>query len=124
MIGQLTPLILVPRFSSYMGAADYVSSPIDVTAYVDAYVTVWRGRLLGTSPAFKFYVQTSTDAITWADIDLDPGVAHWIDPGFDTPRAIAFVCLYRFIRAKVTLEGTSPAVTCWASGFVQNRVEE
>lgn len=124
MIGQLTPLILVPRFSSYMGAADFVSAPVDVTAYSDAYVTVWRGLLVGSSPAFQFYVQTSTDAITWTDFDLRPGIAPWVDPGFDTALAISFPCMYRWIRAKVRLEGTSPAVTCWASGFVQNRVEE
>jgi hypothetical protein len=123
MIGQQRPLILIPRYTSYMGAADYVSAPIDVTAYSDASVTVWRGRLLGTTPTFKFYIQLSTDAITWTDFDLDPGVAVWIDPGQDLTRARSIPLLYRFLRAKVTTAGTGVAVSCWATGLVVDRVE-
>ena len=85
MIGQQTPLILVPRYTSYMGAADYASAGIEVSAYSDASVTIWRGRLLGTTPAFKFYIEISTDAQVWTEFDLRPGVAHWVDPG-RTPR--------------------------------------
>ena len=125
MVGQQTPLILVPRYTSYMGAYDYVSAPVDVTPYSDASVTVWRGQLLGTSsPAFKFYVQLSTDAITWTDFPLHTqGMNDWVDPGQDLTILTEFVCTHRWIRARVNLTGTAPAVSCWATGFVVNRLD-
>lgn len=132
MIGKLIPLILVPRYTSYMGATsdtpgegttDYVSAPIEVNAYASGSITAWRGHLAGTSsPTFKLYVQASTDGVAWKDLHLtmtDP----WVDPGEEQALTVTFSCDQRFIRARVALGGTDPAVTCWATGFLVDRVD-
>lgn len=127
MIGQQIPLILVPRYTSYMGAGDYLSAPIDVTPYSEGSVTVWRGELLGGGPpppSFKFYVQVSTDAKAWSDWPLHvQGSNDYVDPGTDATILAPFPCDRRWIRARVVLGGgSSPAVSCWAAGFVVQRI--
>ncbi len=126
MIGVQVPLVLVPRYSSYMGEGDYVSAALDVSAYSDGAVSVWRGKLVGASTAFKFYVQVSTDALVWTDFPLNGVGPTWIDPGENQVQVAAFTCTRQWLRAKVTLEkngADSPAVSCWASGLITERVK-
>lgn len=134
MQGKLTPLVLVPRYTSYMGATneqsgpsttDYVSAPVDVTAYESTAFTVWRGVLAGTNtPEFRFYLEGSTDTVTWFAYPLDDITTPWVDPGANTGLALTMGLSYRWMRARVVLKGTNPAVTCWASGFVIDREDK
>ncbi len=125
MQGEQVPLILVPRYTSYCGAGDYLSAPVDTAGYWSASVAFWRGRLLGTSsPAVKFYAQGSTDAIEWFDLALrTPPDPVWLDPGQDNAVTRGVTLQYRWLRVKVVLSGTDPAVSCWAAGLVIERVE-
>jgi hypothetical protein len=126
VIGVQIPFVFVPRYSSFMGEGEYLSAPIDVTAYWDAAVSVWRGKLVGADTAFKFYVQVSTDMVTWTDFPLNGAGPTWVDPGEGQITVAAFVCTHQWVRAKVTLEkngADEPAVTCWAAGLITERVE-
>jgi len=50
MAGELVPLVLLPRYSSYVGASTFTTIGMEVTDYANAIVNVWRGKLIGTSP--------------------------------------------------------------------------
>jgi hypothetical protein len=122
MIGRQVPFILIPRYTSYIGQGVYLSAPVDVSAYADAIVTVWRGKLVGGG-TIKFVYQLSTDAASWADwLPGPPDPAF--DPGENTALTVGFACTQKWARMKVTLteDGEPQAVTCWASGLLTERV--
>ena len=125
MHGMQVPLILVPRFTSYMGARDFISAPIDASRYHAGSLTIWRGALQGTSPEFKLYVQFSSDAHedNWIDFPLVSPLQHWADPGANTAQTYGFGAINRWMRCKVTLSGTFPEVTCWAAGLLAERTD-
>lgn len=52
MAGELTPLVLLPRYSTYVGESTFMTIAMDVTEYEMAIVNCWRGKLLGTAPTF------------------------------------------------------------------------
>ena len=117
MAGQLVPLVLMPRFSAYVGAGTYVTVGMDVSDYEKAIVNVWRGVLTGSSPTFAISFEESTDQDTWAMCTGGSGG----DPGATTEVQYTPTLGKRWFRVKLVLGGTSPGVTCWAVGFLQDR---
>lgn len=118
MIGSLDRLVLLRRFTALVGANDFTTLPQDVAAYSTGTVRLWRGVLQGTSsPTFRVYIETSADGITWVS-QYAPGY----DPGANASVSITIDPAQRWLRAKVTLTGTDPAVTCWCSGMMEHRV--
>ena len=82
MAGELVPLVLLPRYTTYGGDSTFTTIAMDVTDYETAIVNVWRGKLIGTAPGIGFTFQESTDQVTWstctgtsADADLEHGGA-------------------------------------------------
>jgi hypothetical protein len=118
MSGELTPLVLIPRYSTYVGAHTFTSIALDVTNYVKAYVSVWRGAMTGTSPTFSVSFEESTDQVNWTV--CTGGTAA--DPGADTEAQYTPDLKKRYFRIKVVLGGTSPAGSCWAMGSLERRV--
>jgi hypothetical protein len=117
MAGELTPLVLIPRYSTYVGAHTFTSIALDVTAYSKAYVSVWRGTLTGTTPTFAVSFEESTDQDNWTTCTSGAGG----DPGADTEAQYTPDLKKRYFRIKVVLGGTNPAVSCWAMGSLERR---
>ena len=105
MAGELVPLVLLPRYTTYAGADTFTSIGMDVTPYSKAIVNVWRGNLIGTSGTVGVTLQESTDQTNWTTCT---GTSPDFDPGADT-------------EDQYEATGTNVAVTCWAIGFLEMR---
>jgi hypothetical protein len=117
MAGELVPLVLIPRFSSYIGANTFVTVGMDVSDYEKAIVNVWRGNMTGTAPTFAISFEESTDQDSWSTCASGTGG----DPGANAEAQYTPTLGKRWFRAKLILGGTQPAATCWAVGFLEQR---
>jgi hypothetical protein len=118
MAGELVPLVMLPRYSSYIGAGDFYTIGMEVSDYTSAIVNTWRGAMLGSSPTFGITFQESTDQVNWTTCG---GTTAASDPGASTEAQYTATLTKRWFRVKVTLGGTNPAVSCWAIGFLEMR---
>ena len=117
MAGTLVPLVLIPRYSSYVGAQTFTTIGMDVSNYSTAIVNVWRGPLTGTSPTFVVSFEESTDQDSWSACVGGGGG----DPGTDTEVQYTPTLGKRWFRATIVLAGTDPAATGWGIGFLELR---
>ena len=124
MAGELTPLVLLPRYSTYVGAStagkEFVTIAMDVTEFQSAILNCWRGKLLGTSPTFALTFQESSDQLNWTTCAGTNVSAY--DPGEEAEGQSNAVLTKQWFRVKVVLGGTSPAGTCWAVGYLERRL--
>ena len=126
--GAAVPLVLIPRFTSYLGEGTYTSAPLDVSEYSDGRVTLWRGPLVGDSAdgaSFSWHVEDSHDAVTWQRSSPMPPE----DPvsTTDTSSQQHFGVVRRWMRVVVELEADSngvAAITCWAVGLLDRRLAD
>ncbi len=117
MVGELVPVVMVPRYTGMVGAQDFVTVPLEVSDYTGASLVVWRGPLIGTNPTFTVYMETSLDNVNWI---TSPAGS---DPGANTAALIAAPFSgRRWFRVRITLGGTAPGVTCWCAGHMELRV--
>jgi len=118
MAGNLTPLVMLPRYTTFAGANTFVTVGMDVTDFEKAILNCWRGALIGSGgPTFAISFEESTDQDTWTT--CTNGTAS--DPGAATEAQYSPTLAKRWFRVKVVLTGTNPAVTCWAVGFLEQR---
>ena len=119
MAGELTPLVVLPRYTTYAGASIFVTIAMDVTEYQTAIVNLWRGRLIGTdTPTITFTCQESSDQVNWTDC---AGTNVNDDPGQETELQASATLAKRWFRLRIVLTGTNPIATCWAVGFLEQR---
>jgi hypothetical protein len=118
--GEQVQLVLLPRFSTYVGASTFYTIGMDVTEYQTASVNVWRGKLMGTTPTVAFTFQESTDQVNWTTCAGTN--VNGYDPGEETEGQSSVTFTKKWFRVKVVLGGTSPAGTCWAVGFLEQRL--
>jgi hypothetical protein len=117
--GRLAPVILVPRYTTYLGPGVFPGFPIEVAAFEGARISLWRGILHGTTPAFGYLFEESTDRQTWSAV---PGTS-FIDPGEDLEQQYPLSLTKRWFRGTVSVQGTSSGATCWAQGYFVRREE-
>ena len=116
MAGELVPLVLVPRYTTYAGATSFTTIGMEVTDYEKALVNVWRGPLAGGG-TFSVTFQESTDGTSWSTCSgATPG-----DPGEATETQYIPLLNKRWFRVLIALTGTDPATSVWALGFLQLR---
>ena len=119
MTGQLVPIVVVPRFTSFTGVDQYFTLPVRVDDYSGVIVDMYRGPLGGTGgPTFRFHFYESTDRDTWDVVD---GSSGGIDPGDKTEFQETLTLKKKWFRVGVALAGTDPMVTCWMTGFLIKR---
>jgi len=118
MAGELVPLVLLPRYSSFNGGSTFTTIAMEVTNYSKAIINVWRGKLLGTSPTIGFTFEESTDQLNWTTCANTSANA---DPGEESEAQYEPTLNKRWFRIRVALGGTSPAASCWAIGFLEMR---
>jgi hypothetical protein len=118
MAGVLVPLVLIPRYTSYAGAAtDFITIGMDVTDYEKAIVSFWRAPLVGTAPAIVINFEESMDQLNWTTCTGGP----YTDPTAGVEGQFNPIITKRWFRVKITLGGTGPVATCWCIGFLQQR---
>jgi hypothetical protein len=117
MAQVVTPVVLLPRFTSIVGIGPFPSLPVEVTAFQTARLTIWRGPMIGTGPALSFAFLESTDRNAW--FPCTPSVS----PVENVETPVEFALDRRWFRVVVHLFGTNPGVTCWVQGFFINREE-
>jgi hypothetical protein len=106
---DVTKVVLLPRFSSFVGASTFNTPPMSVGEYASANVNAWRANLFGGSPTFQVVVQQSLDLSTWYNLAT-------ISPSANAEAAAAVTLTMAWLRLSVTLGGTTPSVTCWVVG--------
>jgi hypothetical protein len=116
MSGELTPVVMLPRFTTFAGASDFTTIAMDVTDYETAILNVWRGKIVG---GFTVTCQESTDQETWSTCTGTNCSAY--DPGELLEGQVSATLKKRWFRVKVTLTGSDPQATCWAVGFLEDR---
>jgi len=116
MAGELVPLVLIPRYTSYLGATTFTTIGMEATDYEKALVNVWRGPLAGGG-TFAVSFEESSDGVTWSTCTSGSAA----DPGQDTEALYQPSINKRWFRVKIVLTGTNPGVTCYALGFLQMR---
>lgn len=128
MAGQFVPVVLIPRFTSYIGDSVCRSVALDVTEFQRCILTVWWGPLVGdTSNGAKFELtlEVSDDNDQWVEpsgftaLTVPPENAAGGNSTFDV------TLTRRFLRivASMTEDTTDGvvAVTCWAAGHLERR---
>ena len=118
--GELVPLVLVPRYTSFVGASAFVTIAMDVTEYQSAILNVWRGKLTGTTPTVGLTFQESSDQVNWTTCAGTN--VNGYDPGQETEGQSTVTLGKKWFRVEVLLGGTTPAGTCWAVGFLEQRL--
>jgi hypothetical protein len=117
MAGELVPLVLIPRYTTFSGATTFVSVGMDVTEFEKAIANVWRGPLSGSGATFATSFEESTDQDSWSTCTNGSGG----DPGANLEAQYSPELKKRWFRYKLVLTGTQPSVTCWAVGFLEQR---
>jgi hypothetical protein len=130
MAGELVPLVLLPRYTTYAskpasGNPWFTTIAMDVTQYESAILNVWRGTIVGTptgSPPVKFWFEESTDQVVWTVCTGSPGGATGGDPGDNTEAQYTMTLAKRWFRVKVQLGLADNILSCWAVGFLEERL--
>ena len=117
MAGLRVPVVIFPRFTSFIGATTYTSLALDVAAYSSLELSIWRGPLVGTTPSFAASLYDSMDRDNWT---LGDGPAN-VDPGQNVEQQYVWQLTERWLRISLLLGGTTPGTTCWAAGFLVKR---
>lgn len=115
--GQITPLVLIPRFTSYINPSstrDFPSVALDASAYSGGEVVLWCGPLIGSSASVDVEIQDSEDGVIWTALDSGGGSS--------SSETLTLTLKRRWLRIVVTLAGTNAAITCWCSGYLKRRV--
>jgi hypothetical protein len=117
-VGGLVPLVLIPKFTSYIGNQTLSSAPLDVSGYSGGSATATRGPIIGAHPSVKVTLQESQDGLGWTDlVTFDLSVAASDDQDFTISR--------RWLRVQVDLRPTSGSdplsATLWCLGTLTRR---
>jgi hypothetical protein len=124
MAGELVPLVMIPRYTTYAGAKPddgFTTVGMDVTNYDSAILNIWRGQIIATggTPAFKVNCEESTDQNVWSACEgtsVDEAILE------DTEEQIVAQLNKRWFRIRISVAGTAPVVSCWAVGYLEQRL--
>jgi hypothetical protein len=119
MAGELVPLVMAPRFSTYSSSAGdaFTTIAMDVTEYEKAIVNFWMNLNMGTSPVVTVTFQESTDQVNWTTCG---GSASGTPAGGVETQYIPTISK-RWFRLHLSVTGTNVVFTCWAVGFLEER---
>jgi hypothetical protein len=115
-------IILFPRYTTLAGARDFMTLPINVTAYERGDVVIWIGDIVGpTTPGpVGAAFEESTDQVHWATCGgtgsgtLTAGSETTLGPQFTKP-------WMRFLMSVAAGAGGDPVLSCYAVGWLERR---
>ena len=116
MEGVAVPVVIIPRYSSFVGVNVFTTQPLLVEEFSKAQIVFFRSGM-DAGASFSASFQTSQNQQDWFD---DPGspitsVATEDIHEVDLPR--------KWFRIRIELSGSDPAITCWAAGLLIRREE-
>jgi hypothetical protein len=127
MKGELVPVVMIPRFTSYVGAGTYTTIPIDVSGFKLATLEFWRGQLLGTVGDVSF--EANFEEASQAD---PPSINDWhaLVTAITAPNDSDLLTLEftrQFFRVRIAMSygaasNKLTALTCWAAGSLERRI--
>lgn len=118
MAGELVPLVMIPRFSTYCGNDVFSTIAMDVTEYQAAILNVWRNTGVSTT-TLTLQFQESTDGVVWSNCTTVPAAPHTPAAGTETQYEVTLK--KRWFRMTAQPNSASSVVTCWAVGFLEQR---
>ncbi|MCE9637716.1 MAG: hypothetical protein K8T90_18610 [Planctomycetes bacterium] len=121
MAGELVPLVLIPRFTTYAGKGTFTTVALDVSAFGLVHLATWAGPLLGDT--------TSGAALTAAVLQHSEDGDDWqvFAPMLSTPNShmlSSAPLMRRYLRAKLQFVADANdvvALTCWSTGYLERR---
>lgn len=118
MAGVDAGLVLLPRFTTLVGATSFVTAPLDLSQQGGAQFQVWRGpiRVASGSGTLTMYMEESLDCQSWALGPLSP--PGTVIPEND-PKFFSYDLRLRWFRVRFVLAGTDPMVVVWAGGLLR-----
>ncbi len=123
MAGELVPLVMLPRYTTYAGKVDanqyFTTIGMDVTAYQGAIINIWRGGLIGTAGDPLFFFDESTDQVSWTACTGSSSGGETIV--VNTEEQVTLTFKKRWFRVRVQLANADNILTCWAVGFLEER---
>ncbi len=110
-------IILIPRYTSFVGLGTFYTPPIRVRDYCRADVTFWRGAGFGTNMTLYAVIDGSPDLSVWstlANFQTTPDSEHTVSMDLTTD----------WIRAGVIVAyGSDVAFSGWMVGNFERREE-
>jgi hypothetical protein len=128
MAGELVPLVLLPRYTTYAGlisAEFFTTIAMDVTQYESAIVNFWRGKIVGTAGSPHLFIvkfEESTDQVSWTECAGSPDGSTITYPVENVEKQYTLELKKRWFRIKVQLGNADNIASCWAVGFLEERL--
>ena len=126
MAGELVPLVMLPRYTTYAGkitspSTDYFTTiAMDVTQYESAILNVWRGKIVAaTTNSFTVWFEESTDQVTYSACAGSNPSGDAVTENAETQFTLTLK--KRWFRMKVLLGAADNVASCWAVGFLEER---
>lgn len=111
---EVQKIVLLPRFTTFLGARTFNTAPINVRAFASADISLWVGNAVGTTPTFSLVIQDSPDLKIWTTLTtINP------TPGTEAFQLVPFQ--REWIRLAATLTGSDPGFTGWCVGDFATR---
>lgn len=124
MIGELVSVVMLPRFTSYVGPGSYATAPLNVEEYFVATLTFWRGPLVGGAAVnpFRVYFEESHDAVAWTDAFTTPTPPVITAGTWDSYTVVLWKRWFR-IRTELLADVSGVVgISLWMAGGMELRV--
>lgn len=122
MAGELVPLVLIPRYTTYSGTPtdDFTTIGLDVTQYSEAIVNVFLSDLVGTAGTVTMFFEESTDQNSWTECTGTGPSGESLSE--NTEAQYTATLAKRWFRVRVVLPNANNVATLWATGFLERRL--
>ena len=118
MAGRNVPVVLVPRYTTYLGNQGFPTQPIPVAAYSKITIDFWHGPIQGAGPpGVGISFTESNDLENWVGCTGGP----WFVPSGVGELQFSADLTRAWFQFLVVPTGGNPGVTCWAQGFFELR---
>lgn len=114
-MADVQKIILIPRYTSFVGLGTFYTTPINVREFCHADVSFWRGNEFGTITTLGVGLEQSPDLTTWT------GLASFTTAADDEDCQSADLTMEWLRMAVYMTVGTDPAFSCWAVGNFERR---
>lgn len=127
MIGEIVPVVMIPRYTSFLGPGTYTTVPMLVSDYKSVVLEFWCGYVQA-QPSGALSTATFEEAF---DAELPDGawvtLATKTEVDQNTQSLLNLTFTRRYFRVRFVLTADSNGLvgfTCWAAGSLQKRVPE
>lgn len=117
MAGKNVAVVVLPRFTSFVGPTQFFTQPIPVAAYSRVSLTLWVGPYVGAAPTASFGFEESNDSTDWFPCGAGPLVV----PSGPGEVVLSEPLTRAWMRMTIGLTGVGVGLTCAASGFFELR---